>query len=110
MIFGLIIEHRVSPLNQEAEANEANEGRLGRRVAAATDRGGERPCVDGRLAGSVCPLSAADRLSSRAPSILLTLSSTSPPLTLLSPEGVGGALTSPPSACSAGCLGRTATC
>lgn len=29
--------------------------------------GSEQPCVDGGLAGSVCPLSAADRLSSRAP-------------------------------------------
>lgn len=75
VIFRLPVERHVSPLNHNAEANEAKEARLGRHVGTATDHrtaaacwGGEQPSVDGRLAGSVCPLSAADRLSSHAPS------------------------------------------
>lgn len=50
MIFGLIIEHRVSLLNQEAEANEANEAneaRLGRVRATATDRRAAAACCGG---------------------------------------------------------------
>lgn len=47
------------------DANEANKGQPGS-GASPQQQTTAQPSVDGSLAGSVCPLSATDRLSSRA--------------------------------------------